>query len=85
MVVGPGFFKAMRQQFDGLRAIGVPDQKTDCGGTEPTHHPKNIFHLELLLFSADFYPASTMQRDENWMRLILPFARLDLCISQARP
>jgi hypothetical protein len=44
MVIGPGFFKAVRQEFDGWFSVWRPDQKADCRSTEPTDQPKNIFH-----------------------------------------
>jgi hypothetical protein len=38
-VVGPGRFEAVRQQFDGWRALAAPYQKASCRCAESTHHP----------------------------------------------
>ena len=51
VMVGPGVFKAMREQFDGRGALAVPDQKAGCRGAESTHHPKNIFHWRCSFFA----------------------------------
>jgi hypothetical protein len=47
VMIGPGLFEAMREKFNRLRAIGVPDKEPDCGSTESTHYPENAFHLAL--------------------------------------
>jgi hypothetical protein len=49
MVVCPGLFEAMRQQFDGLGAVGIPDEEASCGCAKSANHPKNISHFIDLL------------------------------------
>jgi hypothetical protein len=44
VVVGPGLFKTMGEQFDGRRPLAVPYEKAGCRGAESADHPKNIFH-----------------------------------------
>jgi hypothetical protein len=39
VMVSPRFFEAMRQVFDGLDALGIPDQKPDCRCCHTTHQP----------------------------------------------
>jgi hypothetical protein len=44
VVIGPGLFQPVREEFDGGCPLATPDQKADRSRTESTHHPKNIFH-----------------------------------------
>jgi hypothetical protein len=46
VMVGPGLFEAVREQFDRLGAIRIPDQKACCSCAESTYHPKNVFHYD---------------------------------------
>ena len=43
VVVSPGLFEAVGE-FDGLGAVGTPDEKTSRGCAESTDHPEKIFH-----------------------------------------
>jgi hypothetical protein len=49
-MVGPGLFEAVGEEFDGLVAVGVPEEKAGGGGTNSCGHPKNIFHRADFLF-----------------------------------
>jgi hypothetical protein len=49
MVVCPGLLEAMRQQFDGLGAVRIPDQEASCCCAKSAYHPKNISHFIDLL------------------------------------
>jgi len=44
VVVGPGLFEAVSEQFDGRGALAVPYQKASCCGAESAYHPKSVFH-----------------------------------------
>jgi hypothetical protein len=44
VVVRPGLFETMRQQFDRRPVAGAQDQKSGCRSAKSTNHPKNIFH-----------------------------------------
>ncbi len=44
MVIGPGVFEPMREQFDGLGAPGIQNQKASRRGTNSTDQAKKIFH-----------------------------------------
>jgi hypothetical protein len=44
VVVGPGLFETVREQFDWGCTLAAPYQKASCCGAESTHHPKNILH-----------------------------------------
>ena len=43
-MVGPGLFETVGEEFDGLVAVGVPEEKAGGGGAKSCCHPKNIFH-----------------------------------------
>jgi hypothetical protein len=68
-MVGPGLFKAVREQLDGRRALAVPDQKAGCRGAESTHHPKNVFHCAAPFSRSDcgitMHLAGWMQRSSD--------------------
>jgi hypothetical protein len=44
VVIGPGPFEAVSEEFNGRGSVGIPDQKTSGRCAKSTHHPKNIFH-----------------------------------------
>jgi hypothetical protein len=52
VVVGPGFFKAMCEEFNGEASAGVPDHKAERRSAESTDHTKNVFHGGAPLFTA---------------------------------
>jgi hypothetical protein len=52
VVVGPGFFKAMCEEFNRKGAAGVPDHKAERCSAESTDHTKNVFHGGAPLFTA---------------------------------
>ena len=58
MVIGPGFFQAMCEHFDGLVAPGAPYNDADCRSTDAGKHPKQVLHDISYAASAD----------ENWMQ-----------------
>jgi hypothetical protein len=63
VVIGPGLFKAVREEFDGGCPLATPDQKADRSRTESTDHPKNIFH-RVAPYCVDSDPlVNTMQAD----------------------
>jgi hypothetical protein len=52
VVVGPGFFEAIRKELNGEGAARVPDHKAERCSAESTDHTKNIFHGGAPLFTA---------------------------------
>jgi hypothetical protein len=44
VVVGPSSFKAVGEEFNGLGAIGIPDEKAGCGSAKSGDQQEHIFH-----------------------------------------
>ena len=68
VMVGPGLFETVREQFDGRRTLAVPYQKASCRGAESADHPKNIFHALPLFLCLDSSVAGTTVHIAGWMR-----------------
>jgi hypothetical protein len=64
MVVGPCFFKSVREKFNRLNTLWPEDQKTSRSGAETADKPKNIFHSLFLFFPMCFI--SRWMREWRW-------------------
>jgi hypothetical protein len=45
VMIGPGFFQAMSESFDGLNALTTKYKETGCRRADTTHQPNDLFHV----------------------------------------